>query len=882
MSDNHEPQPLSRSATEYLEFQDEQQDLSLATSETTVPTSSNGVRPSDSTFLTTSSGRELLDLVDSLRNINNIGNIIPLPEILVVGQQSCGKSSVLNAITGIKFPVNEGLTTQFPTEIILRRTNYHKTTVFFRPSNDPDPAKQLALDKFANEWKSKTVTLHQLPEIIVSARAALGLDGSPRFSDEILVLEVCGPEKENISLTDLPGFFASAGPGQTPEDRNFVERMVDAHMGKRRSILLSVFSCANDFENQILMQKLMDNAKYRERALGIITAPDQIKSEQRAVDYLAYARNQYLHLRHGWHILRNLDARQEAACEPRDKVERDFFETISPWCDFDKSHVGSQALIRRLSSMLEQSIGQALPVLEDEVQKAIENCKSQLKALGDERLTPRQQRKYLRDRGRVFGQALKDTLEGKPRLRELESEEMSLRAWIRYKGGKFYDEMESRGKSWKLVSNHTQGQKQISIAEVFAGSYSDTMELYEADVLSWLSERINQKQGWELPNLVNPHWASRIFQCQSRRWRHLAQAYLNEIFDEVQEYVVKSVATTFDAQASTKILQTIVLPGMRKRKVQLDKKLEEICKPYFDRDIQTLSKRLYKILRIEPSEGGPSSLLDDDQGFISAGKSRLILDTVDAVYDIFNEIFIDNVQNLAVESCLLEGLHKLADADQFEDLEDIDVENLAGEPPENKAKRERLTKQEEQYVKARDEIKIMSSVAAIRLDGVSSSSTGIVSNRQGIQSSAQLEGSKQPTLVEPYQARQREGEGEVEACRVLVSSPLEAASALATSLTAEFAPSTLSQPVRSRANPQTTPQKIRRRRNVSESRDQPGESYDANNDLSSPSTVYSGSSQRDTASSVSSYQGSPQSHMKSSGLSFNALQRKMTETSEEY
>src|ERR1700733_2672995 len=50
---------------------------------------------------------------------SGIGNHIDLPQLVVAGDQSAGKSSVLEGITGIPFPRQDGVCTKFPTEIIL-------------------------------------------------------------------------------------------------------------------------------------------------------------------------------------------------------------------------------------------------------------------------------------------------------------------------------------------------------------------------------------------------------------------------------------------------------------------------------------------------------------------------------------------------------------------------------------------------------------------------------------------------------------------------------------------------------------------------------------------------------------------------------------------
>jgi len=64
---------------------------------------------------------DLLDSVDCLRS-QGISHYASLPQIIVCCDQSSGKSSVLEAISGVSFPVKSNLSTQFPTELDLRKT----------------------------------------------------------------------------------------------------------------------------------------------------------------------------------------------------------------------------------------------------------------------------------------------------------------------------------------------------------------------------------------------------------------------------------------------------------------------------------------------------------------------------------------------------------------------------------------------------------------------------------------------------------------------------------------------------------------------------------------------------------------------------------------
>ncbi|KAL4959231.1 uncharacterized protein BDV14DRAFT_185050, partial [Aspergillus stella-maris] len=62
---------------------------------------------------------ERLNIIDRVR-ANGVGNRIALPQIVVAGDQSAGKSSVLEGFTGFPYPRQDGLCTRFATEISLR------------------------------------------------------------------------------------------------------------------------------------------------------------------------------------------------------------------------------------------------------------------------------------------------------------------------------------------------------------------------------------------------------------------------------------------------------------------------------------------------------------------------------------------------------------------------------------------------------------------------------------------------------------------------------------------------------------------------------------------------------------------------------------------
>ena len=97
----------------------------------------------------------LLETIDQLFACN-VGQYINLPQLVVVGDQSSGKSSVLEGLTRLSFPRDSGLCTRFATQIVFRRQaklRDREITASIIPGNDVNPEDKYKLES----WKSSDI-----------------------------------------------------------------------------------------------------------------------------------------------------------------------------------------------------------------------------------------------------------------------------------------------------------------------------------------------------------------------------------------------------------------------------------------------------------------------------------------------------------------------------------------------------------------------------------------------------------------------------------------------------------------------------------------------------------------------------------------------------
>ena len=540
----------------------------------------------------------LLDAIDDLRKYG-IGRFVDLPQIIVVGDQSAGKSSVLDAVSGVRFPAKAEMCTRFPTEVVLRTHRQVKISVQIQPASaSPDPAYKFDETSFDT---------NDLSRIIKNATNHL-LQNSSTFSEDVLRIEISSPDVPHLTLVDLPGFYHSLDVNQPADGREIVDRLVGTYMAKRNSIILAIVSARSQVVMQKVLLEVKKHDKNQERTLGIITKPDLLITGSRDEDtFMKLARNQepQLQLAFGWHILRNR-SEAEASLQPseRDRKEREFFES-GIWSAIPSNNRGVDTLRKKLANILLDHIRKNIDPLVKEVQENLNTRQTSLERLGPSRSSPPQLRAHLDKIASQFQLLSLRAIEGNytheffgslyPNVLSTSMEDSrvrKLRALVREFNQTFAYVLATRGSRRRIVPDQSGGNQQDtqqsqnqdmrlpSFLKSLESRYpfNDPENVTRSQVCAELEPLSSANQGTELPGTTNDLLAVKLFRDQSHPWEAIARCHINLVLRVVKAFTERLIGyiTGPDGKTYSAILLNIVDPFFENCTSKLEGKLQEL------------------------------------------------------------------------------------------------------------------------------------------------------------------------------------------------------------------------------------------------------------------------------------------------------------------
>ena len=406
-----------------------------------------------------------LEQIADLR-ARGIGDYIDLPQLVVCGDQSAGKSSVLEGLTGLPFPRQDGVCTKFATEIILQHSiGEQKITATILPSPSRSDKSKTTLRSYRRQLKC----FDELPAAIAKAGSLMGIRGfndvkeGPEFTKDVFRIEVSGPVRLHLTVVDLPGLISVANEEQTEDDVQTVQNLVDSYVANPRTIILAVVQAGNDIANQGIIQKSRRVDTAGQRTVGVITKPDLINQGTEKRITLLAKNLDTTKLKLGYFLVKNPTPTELAigiTAEQRQGREVRYFQS-SPWKEqaLDMDRVGILSLQSYLQSLLDQHIERELPKVREEVKLLMKKTEAAIEALGEERPTTGHLRIFLSRLAMRFHGLTTSALNGT--YHEVDSVFFSnhdkdkhstrLRASVHLLNTKFSDNMSHSGQKRKVV-----------------------------------------------------------------------------------------------------------------------------------------------------------------------------------------------------------------------------------------------------------------------------------------------------------------------------------------------------------------------------------------------------------------------------------------------
>lgn len=668
--------------------------------------------------------RDLIDLIAKLQ-FAQLDNV-KLPQIVVVGDQSAGKSSVLEAITGTPFPRDSGACTRFATEIRLRRAPERSLKVAIIPDKTRPFRDQEALLRFGGTVDANT-PFDTLMRLAVELIAPKNIPG--RFAArDILVVEKMGPEMPLLTLVDLPGLVRNANNDQSIEDIRTIESLSDRYMKSSRTIILAVVGGNSDYVQAPILTKVRQFDPNGNRTLGVLTKPDLTESiglEDKFID-LVMNRDGRNHFKLGWYCVLNAGPREAGQSWPsaQERLQREnAFFTRGKWAAIPEQMRGVDALKRKLSEQLQRHIGRHLGGLRRQIQTALDNCDSELRQLGEGKDTVDEMKielvELFSSSKELVIPALMGFYKNPPKKTFFRSTAdpngtpaSNLRARAIEENERFSDRVRSQGRKFSFAANgRTSSNSDTNPSNSPSTSKSTDSSAKRAFVEREVQPLLRQIRGSEFPMDPKPRAVYMLYQNFSENWSRLAQEHKDNLSVVCSEFIAELLDYAWPRRMRQPLMRAFVEPQMRALMDKAQAELELLThdmnleiQPYDPEYEERLRKWHSDITTARTEEDGSSG---GRQLFTEAEE---VLEKMLIYYELSAKTFIRNVITQVVERHLLGGMYTLFNAVEVLSMQNETVEAIAAENRETRDRRQTLKQQK----KAIEEAKSLCSALAMR------------------------------------------------------------------------------------------------------------------------------------------------------------------------
>ncbi|KAH0833107.1 P-loop containing nucleoside triphosphate hydrolase protein [Lanmaoa asiatica] len=316
--------------------------------------------------------KKLIEIRTMLLSIDQ-SDSLKLPSIVVIGSQSSGKSSVLEAIVGHEFlPKGNNMVTRRPIELTLIHTP---------PKGNGDIPGEYG--EFPALGLGRISDFAHVQQTLTDLN--LAVPASEAVSNEPIDLRIYSPHVPDLTLIDLPGYIQIASMDQPDSLKDKIAGLCEKYI-REPNIILAVCAADVDLANSPALRASRKVDPLGLRTIGVVTKMDLVSPEQ-GVGILEG--NRYpLHLGYVG-VVTKFAAKKSSSLALVKRNEEGYFSSHAEHFGVSSSlMVGTDTLRRRLMEVLESSMASSLHGITNAVQLELEEATYQFKVqYNDRRIT---------------------------------------------------------------------------------------------------------------------------------------------------------------------------------------------------------------------------------------------------------------------------------------------------------------------------------------------------------------------------------------------------------------------------------------------------------------------------------------------------------------
>ena len=357
--------------------------------------------------------RKMIEIRSILQEVGQ-GSSLTLPSIVVIGSQSSGKSSVLEALVGHEFlPKGNNMVTRRPIELTLVNT----------------PGAAAEYGEFPALGLGKITDFSHIQKTLTDLN--LAIPAKDCVSDDPIRLSIFSPNIPDLSLIDLPGYIQVVGSDQPLELKQKIYDLCDKYI-QPPNIILAISAADVDLANSTALRASRRVDPRGERTIGVVTKMDLVDAARGAS--ILNDRRYPLRLGYVGVISRVPQSTglffkgTGSITNAVAKNEKSYFSTHPLEFGAESGvDVGTTTLRDKLMHVLENTMAASLSDTTDAIRQELEEATYEFKVQYNDR--PLSAESYLAESLDAFKHSFKEFSEsfGRPQVRELLKDELDQR-----------------------------------------------------------------------------------------------------------------------------------------------------------------------------------------------------------------------------------------------------------------------------------------------------------------------------------------------------------------------------------------------------------------------------------------------------------------------